>query len=135
MFTVIWTDNGKDRWERLETKEELAKLMKTLADEPGVCESDAWIFGHEADDHANDYYSLKEHDDELNSLIKSIPDVVLKIGMTGILANKDGIKPSLRGKKFTITDVTEDGRASGTIEGKEGLFVIDAWSVETGTLK
>lgn len=28
MWTVLWVDNGRDRWDRFETKEEVEELIK-----------------------------------------------------------------------------------------------------------
>ena len=51
MYTVIWTEDGKDRWDRFETKEEVKELLNTLED-TNVCIEDIWVFSYEADDYA-----------------------------------------------------------------------------------
>lgn len=52
MWTVLWVDNGRDRWDRFETKEEVEELIKKITENPNVCETDAWIFPPKSDDYA-----------------------------------------------------------------------------------
>ena len=46
-WTAIWTEDGQDRWERFETRDEVADLVERLDRDP-----DLWIFSPEADDYA-----------------------------------------------------------------------------------
>lgn len=55
MYTVLWQEKGKDKWERLETREGVINLLKSLKKNPHVCEDDIWIFNPKADDCATDY--------------------------------------------------------------------------------
>lgn len=55
MYTLIWIDNGEDRWDRFEDKESLKEFLKYLKKTPGVCEGDIYIFPPEADAYAMDY--------------------------------------------------------------------------------
>lgn len=41
MWTVLWKDGEKDRWDRLETEDEVRELLDKLAENPDVCEGDA----------------------------------------------------------------------------------------------
>ena len=41
MWTVLWKDGEKDRWDRFETEEEVRELLDKLAENPDVCEGDA----------------------------------------------------------------------------------------------
>lgn len=52
MYTVLWQDDGKDKWDRLENEEEVRILIDELTENPNVCESDIWIFLPEADGYA-----------------------------------------------------------------------------------
>lgn len=52
MWTVLWVDDGEDRWDRLETREEVEELIEILTKNPNVCETDAWIFPPKSDDYA-----------------------------------------------------------------------------------
>lgn len=54
MWTIIYQENGKDKWDRLESKDDVKNLLKTLRDDPGVCFDDVWIFTPDADDHTID---------------------------------------------------------------------------------
>lgn len=60
MFTIIWSENGEDRWDRLETKGEVKTLLESLANNPNVCETDIWVFTPEADKSAMEYKSFME---------------------------------------------------------------------------
>lgn len=44
MWTVLWKDGEKDRWDRFETEDEVRELLDKLTENPDVCEGDAWIF-------------------------------------------------------------------------------------------
>lgn len=55
MWTLIWDDNGEDRWDRLETKEDVKERLESLRKEPGVCIGDVYIFPPESDAYAMDY--------------------------------------------------------------------------------
>ena len=50
MWTVLWKDGEIDRWDRFETEDEVRELLDKLAENPDVCEGDAWIFPPAADD-------------------------------------------------------------------------------------
>lgn len=53
MYTVIWQEDSNDRWDRLETKEEVRELLKTLTTSHNVLLGDIWVFNPGADDFAN----------------------------------------------------------------------------------
>ena len=55
MYTIIWTELGQDKWDRLQTKEEVDGLLKKLYDEGVACMEDIWIFSPYADEYAVDY--------------------------------------------------------------------------------
>lgn len=67
MYTVIWQElNGNDfidKWDRLETKEEVFNLLKELENNPDVCENDVWIFPPEVDEYVYDYELFKMLED------------------------------------------------------------------------
>lgn len=44
MWTIMWTENSQDRWDRLETKEEVMQLLDSLDKNSGVSKGDVWIF-------------------------------------------------------------------------------------------
>ena len=50
MWTIMWTENSQDRWDRLETKEEVMQLLDSLDKKSGVSKGDVWIFPPQADD-------------------------------------------------------------------------------------
>lgn len=52
MYTVVWQDNGQDRWDRFETQEAVRHLLHELSENPNVCIGDVWIFAPEADEYA-----------------------------------------------------------------------------------
>lgn len=53
MYTVLWTDKNGDRWDRLETKEEVIDLLKEIeADENASPLGDVWVYGPKADEYA-----------------------------------------------------------------------------------
>ena len=62
MFTVIWTENGEDRWDRLKTKGEVKALLESLASNPNVCETDVWVFKPDADKFAMEYRKFMEEE-------------------------------------------------------------------------
>lgn len=51
MWTVIWLEYGKDKWDRFETKDDVRDLMEELKENSGVCEEDVWIFPPKAEDY------------------------------------------------------------------------------------
>jgi hypothetical protein len=53
MYTILWTEDGEDRWERLEHKDEVLELLNKLSQNDGVCYDNIWIFGPKADDYAS----------------------------------------------------------------------------------
>ena len=55
MYTVLWVENGMDKWDRFETEEEVKELLKELEENENVCETDVWIFPPQTDDYACDY--------------------------------------------------------------------------------
>ena len=50
MWTIMWTENSQDRWDRLETKEEVMQLLDSLDKNSGVSKGDVWISPPQADD-------------------------------------------------------------------------------------
>ena len=50
MWTIMWTENSQDRWDRLETKEEVMQLLDSLDKNSGVSKGDVWIVPPQADD-------------------------------------------------------------------------------------
>lgn len=50
MWTIMWTENSQDRWDRLETKEEVMQLLDSLDKNSSVSKGDVWIFPPQADD-------------------------------------------------------------------------------------
>ena len=50
MWTIMWTENSQDRWDRLETKDELMQLLDSLDKNSCVSKGDLWIFPPQADD-------------------------------------------------------------------------------------
>lgn len=50
MWTIMWTENSQDRWDRLETKEEVMQLLDSLDKNSVVSKGDVWIFPPQADD-------------------------------------------------------------------------------------
>ena len=50
MWTIMWTENSQDRWDRLETKEEVMQLLDSLDKNSGVSKGDVLIFPPQADD-------------------------------------------------------------------------------------
>lgn len=52
MYTINWRENSQDRWDRLETKEEVMELLVELATHENVEIGDIWIFSPKADDFA-----------------------------------------------------------------------------------
>lgn len=55
MYTVLWRENDKDRWDRFETREDVEKLLDELSENPDVCIGDVWIFEPKADEYAVNY--------------------------------------------------------------------------------
>lgn len=55
MFTVIWIENGMDKWERFDDEEEIKEFLINLKENKGVCEADVWVFSPEADNYAYEY--------------------------------------------------------------------------------
>ena len=53
MYTIIWKDNGEDKWNRLEKREEVLDLLKQLKENPNVSYDDIWVFLPEADNYAH----------------------------------------------------------------------------------
>lgn len=54
MYTVFWQEAGADRWDRLESEEDVSGLMERLAQNSDVCVGDVWVFTPEADNFAKD---------------------------------------------------------------------------------
>ena len=53
MYTIIWTENGKDRWDRVESKTEVYALLGKIMDNHEACPiGDVWIFSPQADNYA-----------------------------------------------------------------------------------
>lgn len=52
MYTILWTQGANDKWDRLESHNDVLALLKKLKADPDVCENDIWIFGPKADNHA-----------------------------------------------------------------------------------
>lgn len=53
MYTVLWQEDEQDRWERLETRDDVLILLTGLKDNPDVCEEDIMIFTPGADDYSS----------------------------------------------------------------------------------
>ena len=54
MYTLIWQENNEDKWDRLETKEEVLEKLEEIENNPDACDiGDVWIFRPEADDYAS----------------------------------------------------------------------------------
>lgn len=54
MYTILWVENGADKWDRLESTDEVKKLLDRLEQENTVSVGDVWIYGPEADNFASD---------------------------------------------------------------------------------
>ena len=54
MYTVFWQEEGIDKWDRLETEEEVKVLLASLNASGTVCIGDVWVFTPEADNFAVD---------------------------------------------------------------------------------
>lgn len=53
MYTVLWRDNGQDRYDRLETGEDVENLLKEIEADPDASPlGDVWVFEPEADNYA-----------------------------------------------------------------------------------
>ena len=50
MWTVLWKDGEKDRWDRFETEDEVWELLDKLTENPDVCAGEAWIIPPAAND-------------------------------------------------------------------------------------
>lgn len=40
MWTIIYKENEKDKWDRLDSKDDVQNLLKTLRKDPRVCFED-----------------------------------------------------------------------------------------------
>lgn len=52
MWTVLWLEDGMDKWDRFETEDDVRDLMEKLKENPDVCEEDVWIFPPKSDEYA-----------------------------------------------------------------------------------
>lgn len=52
MWTVMWVENGADKWDRFETENDVRNLMEELKENFDVYEEDIWIFPPKSDDYA-----------------------------------------------------------------------------------
>ena len=53
MYTVLWRDNGQDRYDRLETGEDVENLLKEIDANPEASPlGDVWVYKPEADNYA-----------------------------------------------------------------------------------
>mgnify|MGYP004465302703 CR=1 FL=1 len=52
MWTVMWVEDGMDKWDRFETENDVRNLMEELKENSDVCEEDVWIFPPKADEYA-----------------------------------------------------------------------------------
>ena len=68
MWTIIYKENEKDKWDRLDSKDDVQNLLKTLRNDPRVCFEDLWIFTPDADDHTIDPNDLLFDNDLLTML-------------------------------------------------------------------
>ena len=50
MWTVLWTEDGNDKWDRFATEDEVRELIDDVTTNNNVVDSDIWIFPPEADD-------------------------------------------------------------------------------------
>lgn len=67
MYTVIWLTKSDNRWDRLETKEEVRELIATINNDPDACSAeDVLVFLPQADNEAitGDYFVHHASDDE-----------------------------------------------------------------------
>ena len=54
MYTIIWTEEGHDKWDRVKSKAEVHALLDKIRDNPAACPvGDVWIFSPKADDYAS----------------------------------------------------------------------------------
>ena len=54
MYTILWQEEGKDRWDRVKSKAEVYNLLDDIRNNPDACPiGDVWIFSHQADDYAS----------------------------------------------------------------------------------
>ena len=68
MWTIIYKENEKDKWDRLDSKDDVQNLLKTLRKDPRVCFEDLQIFTPDADDHTIDPNDLLFDNDLLTML-------------------------------------------------------------------
>lgn len=54
MYTILWRENDEDRWERVQTEEEVSDLVIEIAKTQGVAvdEAEVMILSPEADEYA-----------------------------------------------------------------------------------
>lgn len=76
MYTVLWQEAGQDRWDRLETKEEVSELLRKLEKDLDVYEGDVWVFKPEANEYAVEFDSWEFEID-----IKAVKDYLETINL------------------------------------------------------
>lgn len=66
MYTILWLENGLDRWDRFESQEEIKNKLKEIEKHPDTCPlGDIWIFPPTADTLAftgEDFLNTEEED-------------------------------------------------------------------------
>ena len=68
MYTVLWRENGEDRWDRFEDEKEVKELIAGFVKDRNVCVGDVWVFPPSSDEDAitGDTYvdEIEEGDDD-----------------------------------------------------------------------
>lgn len=55
MYTIIWQEDGQDKWDRFRTKEEVRVKLKEINELPNASPlGDIWIFHPQADEYASE---------------------------------------------------------------------------------
>ena len=55
MYTIIWQEDGQDKWDRFRTKEEVREKLKEINELPNASPlGDIWIFSPKADTYASE---------------------------------------------------------------------------------
>ena len=75
MITILWRENGQDRWDRFETDEDAYHKLTEIKNNPEACPiEDVWIYPHYADNMAvtgDIYYEIKPRGIELLEQFKA----------------------------------------------------------------
>lgn len=70
MYTALWTEDGKDGWDRFESEDELLDFIEDLTTNKDVCDEDIYIFLPQADSYATDGYELKKEAGQMRTFQK-----------------------------------------------------------------